>query len=340
MKLAVRGVIPLLFARRRPRGCPPEPSGGGEFRLFPAGNRGKTLHTPFTSVPIMRLLPWLPPCRPPHALAALGFLLLFPAGVSTTRADDTVRRAQEELRKRNLYFGDIDGVANRGTVGALKRYQDRKRLAITGEVDGETLSSLGIPSAHGNLASAPIEPDPWPDVPVLRSDLGRRPPPLAGGAVLAGETPTPVTEVVAAGGNAAVGEPSPAGEAGALTPEAARNFIANYLRDGSSNDLRAEMGYYADVVDYFNKERAPREYIRRDVNSYYKRWPERHYEILGPVTVTPGGRAGETAVRFQVHYRCRSPGHQAEGRTENVFTVQGLPPHDLRIVGMKEQRVR
>lgn len=296
----------------------------------------------------------------------------------SARADDIVRRAQEELRKRNLYFGDIDGVPNRGTIGALRRYQERKRLNVTGEVDSETLRSLGIPSPQSDDASAPIEPDPWPDLPVLRSDQARRPPtppPLAGEPVLAEEVAappaanpkwatgpnggppalppaatTPVGPGAAAGGGGAdsrvtparvVADPDAGPAIGALTPDLARAFIESYLRDGATNDIRAEMSYYADEVDYFNKGPAGREYIRRDVSNYYKRWPERSYEIVGPVTATPGTRPGETAVRFQVRFRCRGRGGaSAAGRTDNVFTLQGHQPGEVRIVAMKEQRVR
>ena len=38
------------------------------------------------------------------------------------RADETVRQVQEELRKRNLYFGNIDGQTSPVLVDALKRY--------------------------------------------------------------------------------------------------------------------------------------------------------------------------------------------------------------------------
>ena len=46
----------------------------------------------------------------------------------TLRADETVRQVQEELRKRNLYFGNIDGQESPELAGALKRYQKRKGL--------------------------------------------------------------------------------------------------------------------------------------------------------------------------------------------------------------------
>ena len=55
------------------------------------------------------------------------------------RADEQTRRAQEELRKRNLYFGDINGQMNRELTEALKRYQTRKGFnsSLTADRAGE-----------------------------------------------------------------------------------------------------------------------------------------------------------------------------------------------------------
>src|SRR5205085_6526047 len=53
----------------------------------------------------------------------LGILLVT---VVQLFADEATRRAQEELRKRNLYFGDINGQSNPEFTEALKDYQMRK----------------------------------------------------------------------------------------------------------------------------------------------------------------------------------------------------------------------
>src|SRR3954470_23636521 len=84
-------------------------------------------------------------------------------------ADDQTRSIQEELRRRNLYFGDIDGRMNPELCAALKRYQNRKELEVTGDLNEETASSLGV--------AIPVSEKPpagrWPDVPILRSDEAR-----------------------------------------------------------------------------------------------------------------------------------------------------------------------
>ena len=61
-------------------------------------------------------------------------------------ADDAAREAQEQLRRRNLYFGDVDGHVNNEFRAALRQYQERKSLRVTGELDDETSRSLNLPA--------------------------------------------------------------------------------------------------------------------------------------------------------------------------------------------------
>src|SRR3954465_5384528 len=97
--------------------------------------------------------------RPFTIFLALGLSL---SGLA--RADETVRQVQEELRKRNLYFGNIDGQNTAVLADALKRYQARKGFTVTGRVDPDTATSL-------HVQAAPVaDTAPLPDMPVLRSD--------------------------------------------------------------------------------------------------------------------------------------------------------------------------
>src|SRR4051794_33167251 len=96
-------------------------------------------------------------------LLTLGLAIFLPV-LSLARADETVRQVQEELRKRNLYFGNIDGKSSPVLIDALKRYQTRKGFAVTGQVDKDTARSLDVRSTVVTTAAV------LPDVPVLKSD--------------------------------------------------------------------------------------------------------------------------------------------------------------------------
>ena len=59
-------------------------------------------------------------------------------------AQDEVRSVQEELRRRSLYFGNVDGRESAELAEATRRYQRRKGFTATGKPDRDTLRSLGL----------------------------------------------------------------------------------------------------------------------------------------------------------------------------------------------------
>jgi peptidoglycan hydrolase-like protein with peptidoglycan-binding domain len=61
-------------------------------------------------------------------------------------ADDTVRLVQQSLKDQGLYYGNVTGDKSAETSAAIRRYQIRSGLKVTGEVDQETLRSLNVTS--------------------------------------------------------------------------------------------------------------------------------------------------------------------------------------------------
>ena len=187
----------------------------------------------------------------------LPLVLLFLCTPAPARANETIRQVQEELRKRNLYFGDIDGRDTPQVTAALRTYQQRKGFPPTGALDDTTLRSLQLLPALPTLpaaaspspaAVAPVAaaPPPWPDVTVLRSDEAAAPhpsrPPMA--------RPPPPPRPAAASSSAA-------------RLEEARAFLNTYLHAGQSNDTAAEMPFYAEHVDYFNEGIVDQRFIEK-----------------------------------------------------------------------------
>lgn len=76
--------------------------------------------------------------------------------VSSLQADEHVRRLQEELRKRHLFYGNADGEYSPALVTALSRYQAKKGFPVTGRLDSETSSSLGISHPAPRVAPTPF----------------------------------------------------------------------------------------------------------------------------------------------------------------------------------------
>ncbi len=244
--------------------------------------------------------------------------------VSTVFADEQVRQVQEELRKRNLYFGDIDGQTRPELNNALRRYQARKGFAVTGTIDDETAISLNVKSRATATTTS------LPDVPILRSDAARQLPPeqriaLEKEAELNPDlTPSPAPPAEA-----------PASE---NNPERIRSLIQQYLRDSETDDIAAQTKYFDYPVAYFDHGAVDSIFVNKDVTNYVKRWPRRKYVLLEPINLA-ATKNGELRVQFPITFEVQNKTHTAAGRTMNFWTLRA-DGDDLKIIAIREQRLR
>jgi peptidoglycan hydrolase-like protein with peptidoglycan-binding domain len=89
----------------------------------------------------------------------IGTAILVSALAQLALADSTVQQAQEELKEQGYYFGQINGDKNADTVAAIRRFQIRNGLQVTGELDQETLRALQAASAS-STATTTATPQP------------------------------------------------------------------------------------------------------------------------------------------------------------------------------------
>lgn len=240
------------------------------------------------------------------------FLLCALITRSAVFAGEETRQVQEELRKRHLFFRDIDGRESREYAMALKRYQQRMGFAQTGVADDVTLYSLGIgepPSpaeGAGNL----------PDVPVLKSDASvpdiNRP-------------PAPV--------------PTKAQNAGDASKAEIHAFLRRYFDACQSPNPEDELSFYSDRVAYFDHGVVDRAYIKNELAVYDQRWPTRKYTIGDSLRVVRTGN--NTVARIRVAFQVANTEHNrnASGRTDDTFNL-AKRGDSLEIVAIKEERVR
>lgn len=77
-------------------------------------------------------------------------------------ADDQVRNVQTELKNRGFYYGEVDGQSGPEMTSAIRRYQIRNGLEVTGTLTQETLAGLGMvagkPQPSAPVAKAPDAP--------------------------------------------------------------------------------------------------------------------------------------------------------------------------------------
>ena len=83
------------------------------------------------------------------------------ASLVPVRADQMIENVQQALKDQGFYYGEISGDTNASTTAAIRRYQIRNGLQVTGELNEETLKSLGVNSSgSGREAMKPGSPTP------------------------------------------------------------------------------------------------------------------------------------------------------------------------------------
>ena len=214
------------------------------------------------------------------------------------QGDETTRQVQEELRKRNLYFGDFNGQTTPELIGALKRYQKRKGFEVTGTLDADTAASLHVQST---VALAEKSPPEVPDLPVVPEPPAEAPPPSQD-----------------------------------ISPDRVNKFVEAYLRNGESNDICLQVWFYAFPVRYFQYGLVDQNFVVKDTKYYLRAWPERKYILSTPVTLLASGNEGEINIEFSIAYEYRNKKRTASGKAKYFWTVRS-EGDDLKIVAIREQ---
>jgi len=86
--------------------------------------------------------------------SSLCFVVVLCA-VSFVRADQAIRSLQQTLKNQGFYYGAVTGDKNAETTAAIRRYQIRNGLPVTGEINEETLRSVNPSSNSVASASQP-----------------------------------------------------------------------------------------------------------------------------------------------------------------------------------------
>lgn len=277
-------------------------------------------------------------------------------------ADEQVRGVQEELRRRNLYFGDIDGQKTPELEKATMRYQKRKGFSANGIEDRDTLRSLGLlPRSPDEAAPKKLE---WPSEPVLKSDTkidvvaeaqqisaetGVAPESIAPAEILKASKLTSKTSgqkrPITKSSFSEPSAPRPASNSREtardqlLEPAELSKFVIAYMDAVSHNDICKELEFYGDRVKYYANGEVDRRIIERIVKRYYLRWPSRKYTIARTMTVGTISSRGEIVMTFLVDFTLKNKGQVVKGQTENRITINA-GTSDPRIVAIEEYRVR
>ncbi|MGI8820492.1 MAG: peptidoglycan-binding domain-containing protein [Chthoniobacterales bacterium] len=256
---------------------------------------------------------------------------------SAALADENVRAAQSRLKDGGFYFGDVNGTFSSETAAAVTRYQIRNGLQISGQLDAATAKSLGVkPGSAEGAPQPPAQAETWnrlrrADQQFLRKLNAAKP------------APTPRAEV----STHPAAEPAPpsalapadaAGQTFTLSRERLRDYVGAFVLAGLNPTVGSELEFFGDRVRYFNEGIVEREQIRRDLQQYNQRWPERRFWLAGQVEVEPRADS-RLRVTFPLRFDLRNGAKHSAGRVRKTLVVE-VAGDDLQIVGVNEQKAR
>ncbi len=89
----------------------------------------------------------------PASLLSIVFQLFLIAPIF---AEDDVRRVQEALHKRHLFYGNPNGQITPALTRAVAHYQEIKGFPSTGIIDFQTRASLGLVEPEPRIANIPF----------------------------------------------------------------------------------------------------------------------------------------------------------------------------------------
>jgi len=87
--------------------------------------------------------------------------VIFMGSMMLLRADQLVESVQQALKDEGFYYGEVNGDMNANVTAAIRRYQIRNGLQVSGELNDETVRSLGIKSSGSSRPmTKPASPTP------------------------------------------------------------------------------------------------------------------------------------------------------------------------------------
>src|SRR6201989_2442155 len=90
--------------------------------------------------------------------------VIFMGSMMVMRAGQLVGSVQQALKDEGFYYGEVNGDINANLTASIRRYQIRNGLQVSGELNDETLRSLGIKSSGASRPTTkPASPTPGAD---------------------------------------------------------------------------------------------------------------------------------------------------------------------------------
>ena len=270
-----------------------------------------------------------------------------PDTLSAGWAEDNVREVQMKLREGGFYSGEIDGVYSSELAAALTRYQIRNGLPITGQLDVDTSKALDArPAVAASTGTREQSSQTWrrlrkgdqqaPNKAQVTTTLG-------GNEAIASATGAPPQKFPSLAApipnaNPASAPPAPAhgSSVNDIGTERVRDYVGAFVLAGLDPQVGAEAEFFADRVQYYDDGTIDRENIRRDLQRYAARWPERRFWLAGDIKVEPQN-GNRMRVTFPLRYDLRKGAKHKSGKINKTLVLEPAGD-DLEIVAVNERK--
>jgi peptidoglycan hydrolase-like protein with peptidoglycan-binding domain len=263
-------------------------------------------------------------------------------------ADENVRTVQEKLRDGGFYSGQIDGAFSSQLAAALTRYQIRNGLPITGQLDVDTSKALGAkPAVTTSPPESAQSSETWRQLrksEPTKTNISETPPSAETTASPVRTVKEPESQPVASPPASAESVPQRSPTVG--TNSAATNFSTDRLRDyvgafvlaGLDPHVGAEADFFADRVHYYNDGVISRDKVRKDLQRYAARWPQRKFWLAGDLKIESQGD-NRVRVTFPLRYDLRNGGKHSSGKIDKTLLLKPAGD-DYQIVTVNERKAQ
>jgi Putative peptidoglycan binding domain len=268
-----------------------------------------------------------------------------PEASSAGWADDNVREVQMKLREGGFYAGEIDGAYSSELAAALTRYQIRNGLPITAQLDADTSKALGAkPAVTTPADDRARSSEVWRRLRTSDQETlaktnarvtlspGAEPP----RAPVTTQSSPAATDATSQPETQPLGSPSTESSATNVSTEQLRDYVGAFVLAGLDPHVGAEADFFADRVRYYDDGVISREQIRRDLQRYAARWPERRFWLDGDITVEPQND-NRVQVTFPLRYELRNGDKHSSGKIDKAIVLERAGD-DLEIVAVNERK--
>ena len=285
---------------------------------------------------------------------SVGFAL-----VEAVLADDNVRDVQQKLRDSGFYSGEIDGAYSSQLDTALTRYQIRKGLPITGQLDVDTSKALGAkPAVTTAVPDSAQSSETWRRLRKGEQKTLAETSPREGSSPGADKSKPEVASrqrsPVLTDADTVQSETQPVGsplpgnataQAAAVTSNSSsppdisgdrlRDYVGAFVLAGLDPRVGAEADFFADRVQYYDQGVMSREQIREDLKQYAARWPKRRFWFAGDIRVE-AQNDNRLRVTFPLRYDLRNGAQHASGKIDKTLVLE-VVGDDQQIVAVSER---